>query len=134
MRPIINLVHSYGAKILVNGNELIALKSGADGIHLSANQLMNTHIRPGTRLLSVSCHNADELAHAAVLRADFVSLSPVRFTPTHPDVPGMGWEKFSDLISDLPIPVYAQGGLDLNHLTTAMRHRGHGIALSSSNL
>ncbi len=132
MRPIVNLAHNYGAKVLVNGNESIALKSGADGIHLPANQLMNTHTRPCTKLLSVSCHNASELSHAATLRANFVSLSPVRSTPTHPNISGMGWKKFADLTNDLSIPVYALGGLDSNYLKTAMHHSAHGIALVSN--
>ena len=132
MRPIVNLAHNYGAKVLVNGNEWIALKSGADGIHLPANQLMDMHTRPCTKLLSVSCHNAGELAHAATLRANFVSLSPVRSTPTHPDISGMGWGKFADLTNGLSMPVYALGGLDFNYLETAMHHHAYGIALSSS--
>ena len=132
MRPIVNLAHNYGAKVLVNGNESIALKSGADGIHLPANQLMNTHTRPCTKLLSVSCHNASELAHAATLRANFVSLSPVRSTPTHPNIFGIGWKKFADLTNDLSMPVYALGGLDSNYLETAMHHSAHGIALVSN--
>jgi 8-oxo-dGTP diphosphatase len=132
MRPVVSLAHKYGAKILVNGNELLALKSGADGIHLPADQLMNTHSRPCTQLLSVSCHNAGELAHAATLRASFVSLSPVRSTPTHPDVSGMGWKQFAELTNNLPMPVYALGGLDSDSLATAMRHHAYGIALSSN--
>ena len=132
MRPIVNLAHNYGAKVLVNGNESIALKSGADGIHLSANQLMNTHSWSCTQLLSASCHNASELAHAATLRANFVSLSPVRSTPTHPNISGMGWKKFADLTNNLSMPVYALGGLDSNYLATAIRHHAYGIALSSN--
>lgn len=132
IRPIANLAHNYGAKLLVTGNELIARKSGADGIHLSANQLMNTHTRPCTQLLSVSCHNASELAQAAALRANFVSLSPVCSTPTHPNIAGMGWTKFADLTSNLSMPVYALGGLDSDCLATATQHHAHGIALSSS--
>lgn len=132
MRPVVDLAHQYGAKVLVNGNESIALKSGADGIHLPANQLMNTHTRPCTQLLSVSCHDASELAHAATLRASFVSLSPVCSTPAHPDIPGMGWKKFADLTNNLSMPVYALGGLDSNQLATAMHHHAHGIALSSN--
>jgi len=131
LRLIVNLAHRYSAKVIVNGNESIALKSGADGIHLAANQLMNTHIRPSTQLLSVSCHNANELAHAATLHANVASLSPVRSTPSHPNIPGMGWEKFADLTNNLSMPVYALGGLDSSHLETAMCHHAYGIALSS---
>ncbi len=131
MRLIVNLAHNYGAKVLVNGNESIALKSGADGIHLSASQLINTHTRPCTQLLSVSCHNASELAHAAALRADFASLSPVLSTPSHPGISGIGWRKFADLTHNLSMPVYALGGLNSNDLAAAMHHNAHGIAISS---
>lgn len=131
MRSIVNLAHHYGAKILIDGNASEVLKSGADGMHLNAKQLMNTYTRPCTKLLSASCHNASELARALTLRANIVLLSPVCSTPTHPNVPGMGWKKFNDLASNLPMPVYALGGMDFNHLETAMRHSAHGIALSS---
>lgn len=131
MRVVVNLAHHYGAKILMDGNESAVLKSGADGIHLQAKQLMNTYTRPCTQLLSASCHNASELARASALHANIVLLSPVCSTPRHPNIPGMGWRKFNDLASNLPMPVYALGGLDSNHLETAMRHSAHGIALSS---
>lgn len=132
LRPIINLAHNYGAKVLVNGDEAIAIKSGADGIHLQASQLMSTHIRPNTQLFSVSCHNAKELIHAATLRASFVSLSPIYSTPTHPNISGIGWKKFAALTNDLSMPVYALGGMNSDSLETAMRHRAHGIALSGN--
>ena len=32
MRPVVNLAHHYGAKILMEGNESVALKSGADAV------------------------------------------------------------------------------------------------------
>ncbi len=131
LRPIVNLAHKYGAKVLVNESGSVALKSGADGIHLSASQLMNTHTRPCTLLLSVSCHNASELAHAAALRANFVTLSPIHSTSTHPNIPGMGWKEFSDLTNNLPMPVYALGGLAYEDLAIAMQHHACGIALSS---
>lgn len=132
MRPIINLAHNYGAKVLISGDESTALKSGADGIHLQASQLMSTHTRPRTQLLSVSCHNANELVHADTLNANFVSLSPVYPTPAHPNVSGMGWKKFAYLINELSMPVYALGGMDSDYLETAMLNRAHGIALSEN--
>jgi len=44
-----------------------------------------------------------ELARAA-LNADFVALSPVLPTASHPGQPGIGWEKFGELIRDYPLP------------------------------
>ncbi len=131
LRPIVNLAHKYGAKVLVNESGPVALKSGADGIHLSASQLMNTHTRPCTLLLSASCHNASELAHAAALRANFATLSPVHDTSTRPNIPGLSWKEFAGLTNNLPMPVYALGGLNYEDLAIAVQHHAYGIALSS---
>mgnify|MGYP001612179001 CR=1 FL=1 len=130
-RRVAIMAHDYGAKVLVNGDESLALKAGADGVHLQATQLMRLSPRPATRLWAASCHDASELARAAELHADFVVLSPVLSTLTHPDVPGMGWEKFAGLVRDTPLPVYALGGMKLELLDTAMHHGAHGIGLLS---
>lgn len=130
-RRVVALAHRHGARVLVNGDESLALKAGADGVHLQANQLMRLSRRPSGRLWAASCHDARELARAAELHADFVTLSPVLPTPTHPDVPGMGWERFSGLVNNTAVPVYALGGMKLELLDTAIQHGAHGVSLLS---
>jgi 8-oxo-dGTP diphosphatase len=87
--------------------------------------------RPGTRIWAASCHDAAELAQADRHSADFVVLSPVLPTPTHPGAAGMGWEKFAALVRDYPLPVYALGGMKRESLETAMQHGAHGVSLLS---
>ena len=130
-RRVVIMAHAYGAKVLVNGDESLALKTGADGIHLSATQLIQRTTRPGARLWAASCHNAGELARAAALQADFVVLSPVLPTSSHPGVAGMGWEKFASLAKSTPVPVFALGGMKLDYLETAMHRGAHGVSLLS---
>jgi 8-oxo-dGTP diphosphatase len=43
----------------------------------------------------------------------------------------MGWERFAELIRGYPLPVYALGGMQLEHLDTAMQHGAHGLCLLS---
>lgn len=128
---IVPLAHEYGALVLVNGDEDIVQTTGADGVHLQAGQLMQCHTPPATRLWAASCHNREELLHAAELGANFVVLSPVLPTPSHPGEPTLGWETFADLCLDLPMPVFALGGMKLELLETAMTHSAHGVALLS---
>jgi 8-oxo-dGTP diphosphatase len=130
-RDVVTLAHAVGATVLVNGDADLAVRSGADGVHLQGAQLKRLKNRPETRLWSASCHDAEELARAAELDADFVVLSQVLSTATHPDVAGMGWERFAELARDYPLPVYALGGMRPELLETAMRHGAHGIALLS---
>ena len=130
-RDVVELAHAAGATVLINGDANLALRSGADGVHLQGAQLKHLTHRPDTRVWSASCHDAKELARAAELDADFVVLSPVLPTTTHPGMAGMGWERFAELARDYPLPIYALGGMRTELLETAMRHGAHGIALLS---
>ena len=129
---IVSLAHDYGAQVLVNGSAGIASAAGADGIHLQAGQLLQSTTRPDVGLLGASCHNREELLHAAGLGADLAVLSPVLPTPSHPGEPTLGWEYFAELCRDLPMPVYALGGMRVDMIETAMTHGAHGVSLLSA--
>lgn len=131
-RQVIVRARRYDADVLVEGNESLARKVGADGMQSQAGDLARMALRPAVRLWAVSCHNAAELAQAARLGADFVVLSPVLPTPSHPDRPGMGWHRFAEVVRDYPLPVYALGGMNLDALDTAVRHGAHGVAIHAA--
>ena len=130
-RRVITLAHEHEARVLINSDEALARRCGADGVHLSSTHLMQSKNRPGTRLWAASCHDAAELAQAAALEADFVVLAPVLPTPTHPEATGLGWDRFAGLVSNYPVPVYALGGMKHDLLDTAMQHGAHGVSLLS---
>jgi len=130
-RQVVSLAHQYDARVLVNGDASLAVRAGADGVHLQAGQLMHCHGRPNTGLVGASCHNREELLRAAELGVDFVVLSPVLPTPSHPGAPTLGWERFAELCFDLPMPVFALGGMRLDMIETSMTHSAHGVALLS---
>ena len=76
----------------------------------------------------MSTHDAQEIAHARLLGADFVLLGPVLPTKSHPDHPGIGWETFTSLNEQAGLPVYALGGQSRQTLQQAKRSGAHGIA------
>lgn len=128
---VVQLAHRYGAQVLVNGDVALALHCGADGVHLQAGQLMHSVQPPATSMWAASCHNRDELQQAAALGADFAVLSPVLPTASHPGAPVLGWERFAELCRDMPMPVFALGGMRRDLQDIAMQHNAHGIALLS---
>jgi 8-oxo-dGTP diphosphatase len=130
-RRVVVLARRYGARVLINGNLAVAQRVGADGVHLSAEQLMRLGAPPAIGFWAASCHDAAELARAAALGADFAALSQVLPTASHPGEPGMGWTGFAASVRDCPLPVYALGGMKPELLGTAMRHGAHGVALHS---
>lgn len=100
------------------------------GLHLNQLNIRNLAERPldAQTLFGVSCHNADEILHAQKLGADYILLSPVLPTSTHPDVEPLGWNRFSALVELANIPVYALGGLDESHISQAQLCGAQGIA------
>ncbi|QLQ26442.1 MAG: Nudix family hydrolase [Dechloromonas sp.] len=121
-----------GALVLINDDEDIARRIGADGLHLSATRLAPCLQRPDFGWVGASCHDAGELRHAGELGLDYALLGPVLPTPTHPEAPGLGWAEFARLITDTPLPVFALGGMTNAMLATAQEHGAHGIALMRS--
>jgi len=87
----------------------------AAGWHLSATQLRQYAAKgrpfPKNRWLAVSCHNAEELDLATQIEADFVTLSPIKATQTHPEATPLGWQSAQELIKEFNQPVFIQGGV-----------------------
>ena len=103
-----------------------------DGFHADSKTLKTLSQRPGGCLFSASCHNKEELLKAKQLNADFVVLSPVQKTASHPEMQAMGWPQFSDLIENITVPVYALGGVSEDDLEAAWQHGAQGIAAISA--
>ncbi len=104
----------------------------AAGWHLTAEQLRryapNGRPFPEQRLLAASCHDAEELALAQQMGVDFVTLSPVMPTTSHPGAPTLGWVKAQQLLADCNLPAYLLGGLGEDDLSGAWQAGAQGVA------
>jgi 8-oxo-dGTP diphosphatase len=128
-RRVVAMAHAHGAKVLLNGDVELAQEVGADGVQLTGAQLAQLSERPAVDWCAASCHNTEELHRAEALGCDFVLLSPVLPTKSHPGAPHLGWESFAAIAAGSSIPVYALGGLTHDDMQAAWQHGGHGIAL-----
>ena len=100
------------------------------GLHLTSKRLLQTNVRSlaDEYLLSASCHNADELLHAANIGVDYIFLGPVVEKHLSQNSNPLGWEVFADLVQTSKIPVYAIGGLTKTDIDTSIENGGQGIA------
>ncbi|MDF3030863.1 MAG: hypothetical protein K0R03_1421 [Moraxellaceae bacterium] len=119
-----------GATLILHGDPQLLQQVDADGIHLTAAQLGHFPERPcGTgRWLAASVHDARELAQAERIGADFVTLSPVQATTSHPGAVALGWERFAALTGPARIPVYALGGMSMADAGRAWSAGAQGVA------
>ncbi len=155
-KRIVQMCHDAGARCLVNSCHPESWWAQADGVHfkaadararLSLNLSLpddggglaspgagedagpaTAEIRKASGLIGVSAHDADDLATARALGADFAVLGHVLDTPSHPGQPGMGWEKFALLGAQAGLPVFAIGGQSPATQADARQHGAHGIA------
>jgi len=122
------------SQILLNCAPELAVKLNADGVHLNSERLHSFSSRPlpKDKWLSASCHSLMQLQQAAKIDVDFVVLSPVCATKSHPSAIPLGWPNFIDLVSDAPFPVFALGGLSPTDIEQSRRCGGQGIAAIGS--
>ena len=128
------LAHQHDAKILLNGlPDLLKVLPQADGIQLASHAIFNYDTRPiaTNKLLGVSTHNPEEIKQALAIGADFILLSPVKETTSHPEMEGMGWKTFAELVANVSVPVFALGGMKGENVILAKQAGAQGVAAIS---
>lgn len=116
--------------LMSNGPIEYLININIDGLHLTSHVLMKMSEKPKKAglIFSASCHNAEQLKKAYSLGVNFVTLSPILKTKTHPDASPLGWQQFKNLIQGYSLPVFALGGLGRNNYQEALSFGAYGIA------
>lgn len=105
----------------------------SDGIHLTSKELklLSENSVAKNTLISASVHNSEELLFSHQLKIDFVVISPVNKTQSHPNSLPLGWNNFYQLTEKAKIPVFALGGMSEQDLNIARDNGAQGIAAIS---
>ena len=129
-RSLSTPTRATGGRLLISRRLDIAQRVNAAGVHLSSAQLRSLESRPLPTdcLVAASCHNPADLAHACTVGVDFAVLSPVRETPSHVGRKPIGWRTFAEWVRNVPLPVYALGGLGPMDVQRAWQARAQGVA------
>jgi 8-oxo-dGTP diphosphatase len=124
---VIALARARGVRVLLNAEIGLARQLGAHGIHLNRVRLSRWS-REQTEGLLVAASVHDEIQLEQARGADFVVISPVMPTASHPDVNPMGWPGFRRLAERATMPAYALGGVGLSDIAQSIEQGGQGIA------
>lgn len=149
-----NNVRVLANSSMINLNRLKSTRSQLDimeltaGIHLTSLHLhepflcedglykdgfmKNYRQRFPQKKIAASCHGIKDIERANQLGLDFIVISPVQHTASHPDQKPLGWEQFSALTDMAEMPVFALGGMGLNDIAQAQKNGAQGISAISS--
>jgi thiamine-phosphate pyrophosphorylase len=128
----------YGARLLINDRLDVALAVQADGVHLGGHSLpvaVARKILGPEKLIGVSTHRPEEVPVVQRDGADFVTFGPVYFTPSKAafgEPVGLG--QLREVCAAAPLPVFALGGVTLEHLPELRTTGCQRVALISAIL
>ncbi len=125
--------------ILLNSSMKLAddIISLSSGLHLTAKHLYDVEFikqfrkRFAKKQLAASCHTMDDIKQANKLKLNFIVISPVQKTSSHPEQIPLGWEQFKVLAHVAKMPVYSLGGMSKNDVPKAIGAGAQGIAAIS---
>lgn len=126
---VIPRAHRLNLKVLVAGDARLAVRLGADGVHLSEAQVLRGPLRLARPtpdfLVTAAAHSRLALWRAARAGADLGLLSPVFASASHPGAQALGTLRFLALAACSPVNVVALGGITQKN---ARRLRADGVS------
>lgn len=130
------LCRRYGVPFIVNDDVELALKAGADGVHLGRDdgEVAAARQRLGAdRLIGVSCYGDLQLAlDAQQAGADYVAFGSMFASSTKPHAPHAPLSLLTKAAAQLHIPIVAIGGITLQNAPQAIAAGADSIAVISS--
>lgn len=123
-------VRAHDGVLMIKGDYSLLRHSWCQGLHLTSQQLTGT--RPQThhagQLLIGSCHSIEEIRQAQAMSADFITLSPVHPTSSHPNAKALGLSRAAELTGAAAMPTFWLGGMTIEDITVAQTLGARGIA------
>jgi thiamine-phosphate pyrophosphorylase len=126
------LCSQLGALFVVNDRPHVALRAGADGVHVGQDDLPVTEVREivgEEMLVGLSTHAPREI-DAALARTregapyvDYIGVGPVHATPTKEGRPPVGTGLVSYASAHAHVPFFAIGGIDADNVADVL-HAG----------
>lgn len=134
-REITELCHRYGTALIINDNVEVALKSGADGVHVGIEDTPVKEIRkmtPGDFIIGATAKTTEQAQRAEKEGADYIGVGAVFPSPTKKNAIRITLELLKKICSSVRIPAVAIGGITYENAGTLRGGRMAGVAVVSA--
>jgi thiamine-phosphate pyrophosphorylase len=114
-RTFRRLCDTHSALFIVNDDPFLARACGADGVHIGQEDMPVAEAREvlgPEAIIGHSTHSEDQIAAAAELPADYISVGPIWETPTKEGRPGVGLGLVEHAAGNAARPFFAIGGIE----------------------
>ena len=125
----------YGVPFIVNDNVEIAVKCGADGVHVGQSDMEAGHVRQmvGEKMMiGVSARTVEEALAAQAAGADYLGVGAMFSTSTKLDAHVLSHQTLRDICAAVDIPVTAIGGINEENMMRLAGSGVDGVALVSA--
>lgn len=121
------VLHEVGGRLIVASDAELALRVGADGVHLANDEPWPDRQQfPAEFLVGRSCHNRADIGEAIDSNASYITLSPIFLTESKP---GYGPALGTAALAGLPIPTFALGGVTAERAAACREAGATGVAV-----
>lgn len=130
-----NLCHQYGVPFIVNDNVEIAIKCGADGVHVGQSDMEAGAVREKTgpdMIIGVSAQTVEAALAAQAAGADYLGVGAVFPTSTKLDAAEVPHNRLKEICEAVAIPVTAIGGISEKNIMELAESGVDGVALVSA--
>ena len=131
------ITNYYKCILIINDSIEIAMKIGADGVHLGKSDMPVAEARKiagDNFIIGATANNEEDFVKALVSGADYIGLGPYRYTNTKANLsPVLGLERMAAMAGkQSKVPVIAIGGIHLNDIELILDAGIYGVAVSST--
>ena len=127
-RTLLPLCRRYRVPLIINDNVSVALRSGADGVHLGQEDMPLREARRilgPDKIIGISARTVSDALRAEESGADYLGVGAVFSTSTKRDAAPVSRRTLREICAAVSIPVCAIGGITLENAPTLA---GTGIA------
>ena len=131
---ICKLCKSYNVPFIVNDDVEIAIKSGADGVHVGQDDMSVGRVRRlvgENMIIGVSAHSVDE-ALAAAGGADYLGVGAMFGSATKTDANVTSKDTLKEICRAVDLPVVAIGGINKSNILQLTGRGMDGVAMVSA--
>ena len=125
----------YGVPFIINDNVAVAIKCGADGIHVGQSDMQATNVRELVGediILGVSVQTVEQAIEAQNAGADYLGVGAVFHTDTKNDADDVSYDTLRMICDVVDIPVVAIGGINKGNIMNLKGSGIDGVALVSA--